>query len=486
MQLSSTFSPTIQFPKIRTKLVSVITLLIGAISLFIFFYFPARLENQAIRATAAKAQSITEMTAFSVSPALYFEDRKDAEEILEGAGQSRDLAYIIVVDGSGNVFADFNRSEADQARFAQVEDDASDGDIYRTMAPILHNDVEIGKLYSGLSLRELRAEVDRSRRATGSVSLIIFIVGMIAVFGISTIVTGPLRHMVGTVEEITKGDLTHRATVFSDDEVGHLAKAFNLMVDNLEFAYGELEDVNRSLEKRVEERTKALQQEIVERKRMEEEIKASLSEKEVLLREIHHRVKNNLQIVSSLLDLSSMQADSQGAIGLLADARARIYTMALIHSQLYQSEQLDRIEVGKHIRELVSYLSALYTTRRGLITAVVEPSDVYLSVVQAIPCALALSEVISNAFKHAFKEGERGRIDISVQRSGDDAVLLCVRDDGVGMPQELDIDTTSSLGLKLVRNLVQDQLKGKLQIKRGVGTEVVMEFRMLEEETDTL
>ena len=263
--------------KISTKLVSVITLLIGAISLFIFCYFPARLESQAIRAIAAKAHSITEMTAFSVSPALYFEDRKDVEEALKGARQNQDLVYIVVVDGSRDVFAEFNMVEAHRADFSQMGEDhhiSADGNTCRTVTPILHNDVEIGKLYLGLSLKELRAEVDRSRRATGSVSLIIFIVGMIAVFGISTIVTGPLRHMVGTVEEITKGDLTRRATVFSDDEVGHLAKAFNLMVDNLEFAYGELEDVNRSLEKRVEERTKALQQEIVERKRTEEERRA--------------------------------------------------------------------------------------------------------------------------------------------------------------------------------------------------------------------
>ena len=189
MQLSSTFSPTIQFPKIRTKLVSVITLLIGAIAITIFFYFPARLENQAIRAVAAKAHSITEMIAFSVSPALYFEDRKDTEEILEGAGQSSDPAYIIVVDGSRDVFAEFHMVEAHRADFSQMGEDhhiSSDGNTYRTVTPILHNDVEIGKLYLGFSLKELRAEVDRSRRTTGSVSLIIFVVGMIAVFGIST------------------------------------------------------------------------------------------------------------------------------------------------------------------------------------------------------------------------------------------------------------------------------------------------------------
>jgi len=245
----------------------------------------------------------------------------------------------------------------------------------------------------------------------------------------------------------------------------------------------ELKKAHDKLEKRVKERTaelvtanEKLKQEIEERKRADELLKTSLREKEVLLQEIHHRVKNNLQLISSLLDMSSMRIHEQQAIDLLNDARDKIHSMALIHIQLYQSEKFDQIEMGNHIRELIDYLSMLYSTGK-VITTIVDVSNVYLSITQAIPCALVLNELISNAFKHAFKERQGGNIAISMQRASDDTISIGVKDDGIGIPNEVDIYETNSLGLKLVRNLVQKQLKGTIELSGTNGTEFIIEFK---------
>jgi PAS domain S-box-containing protein len=274
------------------------------------------------------------------------------------------------------------------------------------------------------------------------------------------------------------------------DGDGDLVGAVHIMADITEQVQAE-EALRRAcdeLEFRVKERTaelaavnEQLKAEITERKRVEELIQASLREKEVLLREIHHRVKNSLQVISSLLDLTSLRALDQQAIGLLIDARARIHTMALIHLQLYQSERFDRIDMGSHARELVDYLSQAFATKSRWITPVVEPSDVYLPITQAIPCALVLNEVISNAFKHAFREEQEGIIEISIRREADDTITLRVKDDGIGLPEAIGIETTDSLGLKLIRNLVQEQLRGRLQVKRDRGTEIAVEFPVLKE-----
>lgn len=221
-----------------------------------------------------------------------------------------------------------------------------------------------------------------------------------------------------------------------------------------------------------------MHEDITERKRMDEQIKASLKEKEELLKEIHHRVKNNLQIISSLLDLSSMRS-SNAAVDLFTDARAKIHTMALIHSQLYRSDRFDQIDMENHIRELTDFLSQIYASR--LITPVIESSSVYLSITQAIPCALVLNELISNAYKHAFREGQKGTVKISMQRSAEDTIFMRVKDDGIGIPEEVDIYKTESLGLKLVRNLVQKQLKGEIEVKRDNGTEFIIEFKHIRE-----
>jgi signal transduction histidine kinase/ActR/RegA family two-component response regulator len=259
---------------IHTKLAVLITLLVGGICLFIYYYFPARLESQAMSALSDRAHSITEMMAFSVSPALYFEDRDDIMEALAGVRRTKGLVYIVVHKESGEEFAAVGKTLADRADYLSTDHDrhiSPDGDVFRTTRPIIHNGQEIGRFYLGLSLRELRSKISASRANIATVSFVIFIVGMMAVIAISTLVTGPLTQMVDTAEKIADGDLTKRTSVSSKDEIGHLARAFNLMVENLGHAQKELESINRNLEMRVEERTKELRQEIGERKRAEQE-----------------------------------------------------------------------------------------------------------------------------------------------------------------------------------------------------------------------
>jgi len=223
--------------------------------------------------------------------------------------------------------------------------------------------------------------------------------------------------------------------------------------------------------------------EITERKRMENQIKASLREKELLLREIHHRVTNNLTIISSLLNMKSRRTDNQEVVDTLQEARAKIYTVALIHEQLYQSEKFGQINMGEHSRQLVADLFQIYNVLEKRITPLIEHSDFTLSLTHAIPCALVLNELISNAFKHAFHGREEGKIEISAHKV-DDTVRIKVKDDGIGIPQEIDIDSTDSLGFKLIRNIVRMQLKGTIQINQDQGTEVIIEFKIPEEEEE--
>jgi two-component sensor histidine kinase len=217
--------------------------------------------------------------------------------------------------------------------------------------------------------------------------------------------------------------------------------------------------------------------EIEDRKHAEKQIKASLSEKEVLLNEIHHRVKNNFEIISSLLDMSSMQMENKENQNLWGDARARIHSMALIHEQLYQSDRFDQIDMERHVQNMLDYLSHIYAESGRRITSVIEPSEVYLSVSQAIPCALVLNELISNAFKHAFREKKQGTVRVSISTPDPTTVHIKVIDDGDGIPEGTDIYRQTGLGLKMVRHLVSGQLKGQMRVKNDSGTETSIRFK---------
>jgi PAS domain S-box-containing protein len=214
---------------------------------------------------------------------------------------------------------------------------------------------------------------------------------------------------------------------------------------------------------------------VTDRKRAEEILLASLRDKEVMLREIHHRVKNNLQIVSGLLDMTRKRSQDPATIGILMDMMMKIDTMAQIHTRLYESKQFDKIDMNIQIRDQVSALTNIYSSKDCEISTTIKSSSIYLSVDQAIPCALLINEILTNAYKHAFKGRNHGTIEISaIQENGH--ITISIHDDGIGIRRDFDTARSNSLGFKLIRALIQFQLKGSFMINNDTGTEIVVKF----------
>ncbi|MCK9590830.1 MAG: PAS domain S-box protein [Methanoregula sp.] len=217
---------------------------------------------------------------------------------------------------------------------------------------------------------------------------------------------------------------------------------------------------------------------ITDRKRAEEKLVASIKEKEVLLREIHHRVKNNLQLISGLLDMTRMRTEDESTNSILTDMMLKIQTMAQIHTRLYESKQFGRINISGQFRDQVAALSNIYSHKGHEIRCEIQSQEIFIPVDQAIPCALVINEILSNAFKHAFKGRIQGVIEISAMQENE-KIRIRVSDDGIGMPDNFDICRSNSLGLKLIRTLVQHQLRGSLMINSHQGTEIIVEFPIM-------
>ena len=219
----------------------------------------------------------------------------------------------------------------------------------------------------------------------------------------------------------------------------------------------------------------AVIRDITERKQAEVQIKQSLQEKEVLLKEIHHRVKNNMQIISSLLDLQADTIQDEAVREIFTESQQRIKSMALIHERLYQSSDLARIDFAEYIESLTNHLVRLYRTKAGNATLSLDIAPLFLSLETAIPCGLIINELVSNAFKHAFPKGQAGKISIELQPTVQGELILSVQDNGVGLPEEIDLQRTNTLGLTLVLTLV-NQLKGTITQTNKQGSEFQITF----------
>lgn len=216
---------------------------------------------------------------------------------------------------------------------------------------------------------------------------------------------------------------------------------------------------------------------IMENKRgntMRDVLQASLNEKDVLLKEVHHRVKNNLQLISSLLSLQASRIGEPAVASLFDDSRNRVRSMAMVHENLYRAGNFASIAMQAHIESLCSHLHRVYALSGvGIVT---DSDDVTLDLDQAVSCGLIINELVSNALKHAFPEGRGGKISVRFGITEDGLCSLAVTDDGAGLPGDIDINGACSLGLQLVRDLV-DQLDGEVNLERVEGTNVFVTFR---------
>ncbi len=210
------------------------------------------------------------------------------------------------------------------------------------------------------------------------------------------------------------------------------------------------------------------ERDVTERHRAEERLRISLREKEILFREIHHRVKNNLQVISSLLDLQAGASENPEIIKVLRISGQRVKTMAMIHQKLYDRGDPARIMVNDYVEDLVH---AIVEANRpdGSVAVQCDVPAISLSINEAVPCGLILNELLSNCLEHAFAKGQKGNIKITIRPSRERTLSLLVEDDGVGLPEGVDIDKPASLGLTIVRTLVA-QLGGMMEIQRGAGT----------------
>ena len=219
---------------------------------------------------------------------------------------------------------------------------------------------------------------------------------------------------------------------------------------------------------------------ITERKHAEEQIKAALRDKELLLRETHHRVKNNLQVVSSMLNMQARVAKDRDASTILAESRDRINTMALIHTQLYETGNVSEMNMKVFVNGLLRQMLSSHQVQETRIKPIVKVDEKIIPISIAVHLGLILNELLINAFKYAFVNRKAGEILVDFRVSEKGMVNLIVSDDGVGLPDGFDINASKTLGLRMVKILVEDQLHGSLEINSNAGTTFKVEFEIEE------
>lgn len=217
---------------------------------------------------------------------------------------------------------------------------------------------------------------------------------------------------------------------------------------------------------------------VTDRKIAEDKLKQALNEKNVLLKEVHHRVKNNLQIISSILNMQSGYMKDEHDLELMRDCRNRIRSMAMIHEKLYKSKNLTKIDFKQYVVNLVSYLFKMY--QKDNVGKEMSLDEVYLDISKAIPCGLILTELISNGLKYAYPEGKEGIIRVEMEKKLD-KLYISIKDKGVGLPEDLELHNAGTLGLRLIDQLV-DQLKGVMNVKRTDGAEFSFSFELNDQE----
>lgn len=256
-------------------------------------------------------------------------------------------------------------------------------------------------------------------------------------------ISSRIQKIIEVIQSIASGDFSARAKVSTRfDDVDDLAAGVNMLAEEMD------ERIRR--------------------------IKASLEEKQTLLQEVHHRVKNNLQIISSLLNLQAQNIGDEQIKEIFKASQNRIKLIALVHEKLYQSKDLTKINFAEYIKNLTIFIFHSYDAHLNGVSLRIDVRDILIDMNTAISCGLIINELVSNSLKHAFPEDKKGEIQIKFYSDNNNFILI-ISDNGIGFPKELDFHKTKSLGLQLVNTSVE-QLKGKIELDRTKGTKFKIKF----------
>jgi two-component sensor histidine kinase/HAMP domain-containing protein len=307
----------------------------------------------------------------------------------------------------------------------------------------------------------------------------IFLMGIMASLFIGIFFTRPIKSIMQATSEVAKGNFEAKANIYGRDEVGVFAVRFNEMVLKLKTFYTELDGMVKDRTLQLQEINERLQNEIIERANAEIQIKASLEEKNVMLKEIHHRVKNNMQVISSLFYLQSRKVKDKEVAQLFTESQNRILSMSLVHENIYQNNDLGRVEFYQYIIKLLNNVRSSFKDESAGIAISTDIDNLKFTVDTAIPLGMIINELITNVFKHAFKPlpGKELTTDkrLLIRLKEDDIIKLEVIDNGCGIPEEVISKKTGTLGMELIKGLTR-QIDGKLSIINDHGTKFIVEL----------
>ena len=317
------------------------------------------------------------------------------------------------------------------------------GRVYHYSYPLVYGGIRWGWVHIGLSLDAFARGLCDTQVRTIAGAAVCLLGGVLGSLIYGRRLTRPILELERVTRSIAAGDLDARARIRSGDEVERLALSLNQMTESLQGS--------------------------------RQQIEGALREKEILLKEIHHRVKNNLQVICSLLSLQSGYVDDERSLGMFVESQNRVRSMSLIHERLYRSADLSQVNFAEYAEQLAGELLRCYSTGSRRVRLGVQVEDVPLGLDTAIPCGLVLNELVTNSLKYAFPEGGEGEIHVVLTHRPDGRVALTVSDNGVGLPPGLDIHNSETLGLQLVSTLA-DQLGAEAILGPGPGASVTFAF----------